>query len=96
MASLRAVKDGEPSSRKPKPSTLKAAADSSERELLVKMRDDISDAVTAGVPAHTLAPLMRQLREIDKEIRAVDIRAAEESSRSDGGNVSSTFDASAI
>lgn len=97
MSRLRAVKDGEATpAKKSKPATLKAAADSSERELLVKMRDDISDAVSAGVPAHTLAPLMRQLREIDKEIRTVDLRMAEESNRASGGTVNSSYDASAI
>ena len=70
--------------------SLKAAADAGERDLLVSMRDTISDRIGEGVPAHTLAPLMRQLRAIDQDIRALDVRleheavaAAEESQRGD-------------
>lgn len=92
---LRAVTSDENPPIKSAPAkTLKAAAEKSERELLVKMRDDISDAVSAGVPPHTLAPLMRQLREIDKEIRMLDQHARQESAHD--GHVDDTFDASAI
>ncbi len=77
------------------PSTLDEAAQASERALLVMMRRNISDTIGAGVPAHTLAPLMRQMREIDKEIRAFDARAAQEPSRS-SVPVDDSFDASAI
>jgi hypothetical protein len=79
--SLKVVTDQDvaPARRgRPKAKTLKAAADSSERELLVAMRDGISDAIAAGVPSHTLAPLMRQIREIDKEIRLLDLRAKQQ------------------
>jgi hypothetical protein len=92
---LRAVTP-EDSAPKPSPKSLKEAADRGERELLVSMRNAISDAVTEGVPAHALAPLMRQLREIDKEIRAFDIRAKQESSDAIGGDVDDRFDAQAL
>ncbi|QSM03936.1 hypothetical protein PROPHIGD91-2_83 [Mycobacterium phage prophiGD91-2] len=42
------------------------------------MRDTISTEIGNGVPPHTLAPLMRQIREIDKEIRALDQRVRQE------------------
>lgn len=62
----------------PEPKTLKDAADSSERALLVSIRSKIAAEIDGGVPPHTLAPLTRQLREIDKEIRHLDLRANQE------------------
>jgi hypothetical protein len=59
------------------------------------MRNEISDAVAGGVPPHTLAPLMRQLRDIDKEIRAFDMRV-EQSEAESGYTVENTFDAEAL
>jgi hypothetical protein len=93
---LRAVTKDDALVAKPRPTTLTEAADSSERELLVMMRDTISTQIAGGVPPHTLAPLMRQLREVDKEIRGLDARAAHESSASSAAHVDSTFNASAI
>jgi hypothetical protein len=93
---LRAVTPQD-SAPKPSPKSLKEAADRGERELLVSMRNAISDAVAAGVPAHALAPLMRQLREIDKEIRAFDLRAEQKRHSDDAADeVDESFDASAI
>lgn len=94
--SLRAVKDSDEPAPKKRPTTLAAAADSSERDLLVMMRDKISSEIESGVPAHTLAPLMRQLREIDKEIRTLDARADQGSDPVGGGSTDDSFDASAI
>lgn len=81
---------------KPKPRTIKAAAESSERDLLVTMRTKIAAEIDGGVPPHTLAPLMRQLREVDKEIRALDAREKQEAEDGAHGDVDETFDASAI
>ena len=92
--SLRAVKASDVPAPKPKPTTLSGAADSSERDLLVMMRDKISAEIDGGVPPHTLAPLMRQLREIDKEIRSLDARA--EHDHGSTGTADDSFDASAI
>lgn len=80
----------------PTPKSLKEAAERGERDLLVLMRNQISDAVAAGVPPHTLAPLMRQLREIDKEIRAYDLRAEQKTVENAHQAIDDTFDASAI
>ena len=91
---LRAVTEAD-SAKMAQPKSLKAAAERGERELLVSMRNEISDAVAAGVPPHTLAPLMRQLRDIDKEIRAYDMRV-EQSQVESGYTVENTFDAEAL
>jgi hypothetical protein len=67
---LAVVPDGAKSKRAPrKPATLKAATARSERVLLEAMRSRLAAEIDGGVPAHALAPLMRQLRELDKEIR---------------------------
>ena len=91
---LRAVTEAD-SAKMAQPKSLKAAAERGERELLVSMRNEILDAVAAGVPPHTLAPLMRQLRDIDKEIRAYDMRV-EQSQVESGYTVENTFDAEAL
>lgn len=87
---LRAVDDdgGLEPSRPIKRKTLKEAAESGERDLLVAMRHRIMSEIDAGPAAHTIAPLMRQLREIDKEIRALDARSQQE--RNDGGHSADT------
>ncbi len=64
-----------------KPPTIHAAAEMSERALLVAMRSRVAVEIDGGVPAHALAPLMRQLRETDKDIRALDAREEQEAER---------------
>lgn len=76
------------------PKSIKEAVDRSERDLLVALRRRIAAEMDSGPPAHTLAPMARQLRELDREIRALDAREAQESpaERVDDGD----FDASAV
>lgn len=69
-------KDAKP--RRAKPKTVKAALDGSERDVLVAMRAKAASELDGGVPAHALAPLMRQLRDLDREIRAIDVREEQE------------------
>lgn len=90
---LRAVTDKDAPPRPP--STLKEAAERSERDLLVMMRDKISTEIGNGVPPHTLAPLMRQLRDIDKEVRLLDVRVKQERAE-DGEASDESWDQSAI
>ena len=89
---LRAVGDDDVPPR-PKPTTIKAATECSELDLLIAMRDKISTEIDGGVPPHTLAPLMRQLRDLDKEIRSL---AAREQDSAEDGSDGDSFDASAI
>lgn len=93
---LRAVTDGEKPPTPAAPRTLKEAAERGERELLMAMRTKISDTIEAGVPAHTMAPLMRQMHAIDKEIRQFDLRARQESDTRGRGAVDDTYDPSII
>lgn len=93
---LRAVAPDEKPSKQ-KPATIKAAVEAPERDLLVALRTKVAAEIDAGVPAHTLAPLMKQLRELDKEIRAMDARDQEpEESSEDGGIDDAPFDPAAI
>lgn len=78
------------------PVTIKAAADLSERELLVAMRSKVATEIDAGVPAHSLAALMRQLREFDKEIRLIDSRAGGDEIGDAANTPDAKFDAEAL
>ncbi len=91
---LRAVSEDDVPPPRPKPATIKAATECSELELLIAMRDKISSEIDSGVPPHTLAPLMRQLRDLDKEIRS--LAAREQDSGEDDRSGGDSFDASAI
>lgn len=62
----------------PAPSGVRESADHSERALLVALRTTIAKDIDAGVPPAYLAPLARQIREIDREIRALDARVEQE------------------
>lgn len=76
-AKLRVATEKDASNSSP-PASLKEAAERSERALLVKMRTTLAERIDGEIPAHALAPLIRQLRDVDREIRALDLRAKEE------------------
>lgn len=92
---LSVVPPGASAPRRKRPVTIKAAVELGERDLLVAMRAKAAADLDSGVPAHVVAPLMRQLREIDKEIRLLDTRSAQES-ESVASVPDEPFDASAI
>jgi hypothetical protein len=74
---LQAVAD-HPARRRGRPPTrLISAVDKSEREVLVILRRKLAARLDEGVPTHALAALVRQLRDVDKDIRALDARAAQ-------------------
>lgn len=70
---LRAVPDEPAEPAVPaEPQTVKSAAASSHRDLLVALRDKIAGDVDAGVPARDLASLSRRLLEITEQIAKMD------------------------
>jgi hypothetical protein len=95
---LRAVTEADVEAVKPKvpPKSLKEAVEDSERALLVRMRLTVAEEIDGGVPAHTLAPLIRQLHEVDKQIRALDARAKEEALEGGSLRQDETWDAEAL
>lgn len=92
---LRVATEADAATHTP-PMSLKTATEKSERELLATLRVKIAEDIDGGVPPHTLAPLSRQLLEIDKQIRLIDARARQESDANARDDVDDTFDASAI
>lgn len=71
---LAAVPPGSKPKRQRKPATMKAAAARDERTLLVAMREKVAAEIDKGIPPYTLPAMMRQLRELDREIRALEAR----------------------
>jgi hypothetical protein len=71
------------------PRTILGAADHSERALLVALRTNIAKQLDVGVPSHALAALVKQLREVDHAIRALDSQDGGD----DIGDAASTPDA---
>lgn len=67
---LRAVEPGE---RQAAPDTIKAAADVSERALLVALRDRLAGELdNRDIPAHAIKGIVSELRDVDKSIRLLD------------------------
>lgn len=78
-----------------KPLTITQALSESERDVLAATRLKIAREIDAGPPPAYLAPLSRQLLEIDRQIRALDAR--EEQEAASGGEVpDEAFDSSAL
>lgn len=84
-ATLRAVPDAEraakpaaPARKRGRPRTVLAnAVDLDEREMLCVLRRKIAKQLDEGVrPASAFAAVLRQYREVDRQIRAIDEAAA--------------------
>lgn len=73
---LQAVPDEVPPMAPPAesaaPLSVKSAAASSYRDLLVALRDSIAGQIDGGILARDLAALSRRLMEISKELEALD------------------------
>ena len=94
---LRAVDGTEPPPAPVVPMSVTSAAKSgTTRDLLVAMRDRVAtDVENPNTPSRDLAALTRRLMEIQKEIDAIDARAAEEGLDGDSPE-DEEFDASAV
>jgi hypothetical protein len=96
---LRAVESTERRSARaasPK-SKLVSQVEMSERETLVILRRKVATQIDDGAPVHALANLIRQFRQIDHDIRALDAAAEEpDSEDGDDSDGSAEFDADAI
>ena len=76
---LRTVKPGETATaRRKAPTKLATAVDQSELDFLMATRAKLAAELDAGVSNAYLAPITRQLRDIDREVRALQLRATEE------------------
>ena len=75
---------------------LATAIDKGEREILVALREKLAKQIDACNKPTTLAPLVRQFRDCDAKIRAMDERAEEEVDEDDDGGDSASFSTSAI
>lgn len=94
---LTVVTDETAPAKVEKPKTIKAAAEVGERELLVSLRDLAASELDNGqVPAHAIGGLMRQLRDLDRDIRALDLRAQQDSDAVEAEVEDGQFDASAV
>ena len=79
------------------PSSIAESLGMGERAVLVMLRAHAASELDSGkVPAHAIAGLMRQLRDLDREIRSLDLRASEEQASRDAEVEDGHFDASAV
>lgn len=80
------------------PKSITDALGMGERAVLVALRAQAARELDSGkVPAHAIAGLMRRLQDLDKDIRAFDVRAEQEAEASGADVVEDgKFDASAV
>lgn len=99
---LRAAPEPEPSKPKPpskagRPKSLQNAANSSEREMLLALRNKLAKQIDAeSTPAHAVGRLIREFRQIDKDIRELDRRTKQQSSDDDYTDLDTEWDDSSI
>jgi len=79
-----------------KPRTLREALDGSERDLLVTSLEKLTATIDAGVPPHALAPLMRQVRDLRRELAAMDSTDGEDDISDAANTPDETFNAEAL
>ena len=96
--SLRSVKpDEKPKGPEKVKTVTEAATGGTERELLVAMRERVAKAVDSpNTSTRDLAALTRRLLEIDRDIRAIDLRAKQEADDDASEVEDGAFDASAV
>lgn len=69
---LRAVDPGE--RRKSKPRSILEAVQGDEMTALVALRDNLAREIDKGVPAHALRGIISEIRDLDRSIRALEVR----------------------
>jgi hypothetical protein len=95
---LAAVVDHPTRQRRPRYKTLKATLGRPERDTLLVLRRTLAARIDSDdQPGHALALLVRQFRDVDGQIRAIDVRAAEAAAADeadDDGDDDGAFDLS--
>ena len=82
---------------RPTPETITEALDGSSRDVLASMRRALAKKLDEGqVSSNAIASAYKELRELDRLIRAMDAAADEESAERNGRHGDEAFDASAI
>lgn len=91
---LRVAGDGDTPA---KPLSITAALDAGPREVLAAMRFALAQKLDAGdVSSNAIASAYKELRELDRQIRAMDAAEQEEQRRGSSGGTRRSFNASAI
>jgi hypothetical protein len=72
MGNLRAVAVDE--RKKAKPTSILDAGRGDEMTLLVALRDNLAREIDKGVPAHALRGIVSEIRDLDRSIRALEVR----------------------
>ncbi|MGW9541960.1 hypothetical protein ACWHA6_36355 [Streptomyces anthocyanicus] len=98
MASLRVVKPGDEAPSKEVPATITEAIEGSARDVLASMRRALAKKLDAGeVSSNAIASAYKELRELDRQIRALDAAEEQEAGRDDGNRrPRRSFNASAL
>jgi len=98
MASLRVVKPGDEAPSKEVPATITEAIEGSARDVLASMRRALAKKLDAGeVSSNAIASAYKELRELDRQIRALDATEEQEAGRDDGNRrPRRSFNASAL
>ena len=94
---LRAVKDDEKAPKKKVHKKIADALDGSALDVLLSMRQALAIQLDEGkIASNSIASTYKELRELDKQIRALTLEELEDEAQLSGQDVDNTFDASAI
>ena len=95
---LRAVEPDEKPERPKAKSVTQAAADGSQKELLVALRERLSKTIDdPKCPARDLAALTRRLQDIGRDIEAIEAREKQEAAEdADSSRADDVWDAEAL
>ncbi|BCP15677.1 hypothetical protein [Mycobacterium paraintracellulare] len=84
LASVAKLPSAGKPARKAAPRSLRSAvARGSERDVLVVLRRKLAEQLDAELPSHAVPGVIRQFRDVDAQIRAIDEREAEQAAAQD-------------